>query len=142
MHRSVTVVAAIIVALVRGWQLGLVMLALMPLIAIAGGIRSTLTTWGTKRQSEAFAKANGLSSQAIQNVRTVQSFQAEDGILKKFADLLEGPRKVSVKLGALAGMGTGFIFMCICTTCVLPCPVELVVRQGCNLRVATSSDSN
>ena len=70
MHRSVTVVAAIIVALVRGWQLGLVMLALMPLIAIAGGIRSTLTTWGTKRQSEAFSKANGLSSQAIQNVRT------------------------------------------------------------------------
>lgn len=119
LHRIVTVVAAIKIALVRGWQLGLVMLALMPLIAIAGGIESKLAKWGTKQQSEAFSKANGLSSQAIQNVRTVQSFQAEDGVLKKFAELLEGPRKVSVKLGALAGMGTGFISMCMFTTCVL-----------------------
>lgn len=111
-------VAAITLALVRGWELGLVMLALMPLIAIAGGILAKLTTWGTTQQSEAFSKANGLSSQAIQNMRTVQSFQAEKGILEKFSELLEAPRKVSVKLAVFTGVAGGFVHMCIFTTCV------------------------
>ena len=120
---GVTVVASIIMAVAHGWKLGLVMLALMPLIAVAGGILAKLTTWGTAQQTEAFSKANGLSGQAIQNMRTVQSCQAQDGILKKFSDLLEAPRKVSVNLAVFTGVAGGFVNMCIFTTCVPPSPV-------------------
>ena len=134
LHRGVSVVASVILALVRGWELGLVMLALMPLIAAAGVILAKVTTWGTTRQNDALSKANGLSTQVIQNIRTVQSFQAEDRILTKFSDLLEAPRKVSVQLATFTGMAGGVVFMCVFATCVPPCAIADISRQGCRCR--------
>lgn len=108
-HHITTVVASLVVAIARGWKLALVMIALMPLIAMAGGILAKLMTSGTKKQAEAFSKANGMSSQAILNMRTVQSFQAEPGILKQFTDLLDYPRKISIQLSTYSGMASGVV---------------------------------
>jgi ABC-type multidrug transport system fused ATPase/permease subunit len=117
-HHMVTVFAALILALVRGWKLALVMIALLPLIAVAGGILAKLLTWGTTKQSEAYAKANGVSGQTILNMRTVQSFQAESTMLNKFVDLLALPRKIAIQLSLYTGMGTGFVNAIIFVTCV------------------------
>lgn len=139
-HHMVTVVASLIMACVRGWRLALVMVALLPLIAVAGGILAKITTWGTSKQSEAFSKARGLSSQAVLHIRTVQSFQAEAGILQRFSKLLEGPRKVSVQLVTVGGVAAGFVNLCIFTTCApptaWPCASPAVCyRGGCCIRV-------
>lgn len=116
-HHMVTVVAALTMAIVRGWQLALVMIALMPLIAVAGGVLAKVTTIGTTKQAEAFAKANSVSSQAIQNMRTVQSFQAEEGILERFTALLDAPRKMAIRLSAYGGMAAGFVNGVVFVTC-------------------------
>jgi ABC-type multidrug transport system fused ATPase/permease subunit len=108
-NNLVTVFASLIMALVVGWELALVMFALMPLLAVAGGILAKLLTQGTTKQSEAFSRANGVSAQTIQNMRTVQSFQAESGMLEKFVDLLAHPRKIAIQMSTYSGMGSGFV---------------------------------
>ena len=118
-HHMTTVVAALIMAIVRGWKLALVMIALMPLIAVAGALLANLTTSGTKQQAEAFSKANGMSSQAILNMRTVQSFQAEPGVLERFSDLLDYPRKIAIRLSTYSGMAAGTVNGVVFLTYVL-----------------------
>lgn len=117
-HHMTTVVAALIMAIVRGWKLALVMIALMPLIAVAGAVLAKVVTMGTTKQAEAFAKANGVASQSILNIRTVQSFQAEPGILKRFAGMLDAPRKMAIKLSTFQGGATGFVNAVVFVTCV------------------------
>jgi ATP-binding cassette, subfamily B (MDR/TAP), member 1 len=112
----VKVLGSFILAIVLGWKLALVMIALLPLIAVAGGILAKLLSWGNARQSEAYSKANGVSGQAIQHMRTVQSFQAESVIMAKFVDLLELPRRISIQLSAYTGMAAGFIYAAIFLT--------------------------
>jgi ATP-binding cassette, subfamily B (MDR/TAP), member 1 len=127
-HNLTTVVAALTLAIIRGWKLALVMIALMPLIAVAGGILAKVFTSGTTQRAEAYAKANTMSSQAISNVRTVQSFQAEESMLSRYTDLLEYPRKISVRLSAYSGMAQGFINLVIFVTYVLPFCYDLRTR--------------
>lgn len=119
----VTFVAAIAIAFWRGWQLTLVMIALLPLIAIAGGILAKVLTWGTTRRAEAYEKANTVASQSIANIRTVASFQAEEPVFKRFADMLDYPRKISAKLSLYNGMAGGSINAAVFLAYVTPNPV-------------------
>jgi ATP-binding cassette, subfamily B (MDR/TAP), member 1 len=116
-HHLATVVASLTLAIVRGWRLALVMLALMPLIAAAGGVLAKVLTSGSTKRAEAYAKANTMSNQAISNMRTVQSFQAEEGILSQYSDLLDFPRRISIRLSAFSGIAQGFVNAVIFVTC-------------------------
>jgi ABC-type multidrug transport system fused ATPase/permease subunit len=120
LHHMTTAVVAVGIALWRGWKLALVMIALMPLIAFAGGILAKLLAWGTSRRSEAYAKANVMSSQAIQNVRTVQSFQAEPRIFSTYAALLDLPRSISVRLATYSGFAQGSVNLVVFIACAPP----------------------
>lgn len=138
-HLLTTVGAALVMAIVRGWKLALVMVALMSLLAIPGGILAKLVASGTPKQAAAFSKANRISSQSISNIRTVQSFQAEPGILKHFADLLDYPRKTAIKLSTYSGMAggsvNGVVFLTYAphASASLLQSVELYLRaQGCS----------
>ena len=70
-----TFVCSIIIALEAGWKLALVMLALMPLIALAGALIAKVMTSGSAKLAEGYSQANVASSQAITNIRTIASFQ-------------------------------------------------------------------
>lgn len=85
------------------------MIALLPLIAVAGGILAKVLTWGTTRRAEAFEQAHVVASQTICNIRTVASFQAEKPIYNRFSDMLDYPRRVSAKLSLYNGMAGGTI---------------------------------
>lgn len=64
-----------VVALVAGWKLALVMLALTPLIVMAGALITKATTHGSAALAESYSKANVASSEAITHIRTIASFQ-------------------------------------------------------------------
>lgn len=116
-HHLVTFVASIAIAFWRGWNLTLVMIALLPLVAIAGGILAKVLTWGTTRRAEAFEQAHVVASQSICHIRTVASFQAEKPIFDRFAGMLDYPRRVSAKLSLYTGMAGGTINGVVFLTC-------------------------
>ena len=57
------------------------MIALLPLIGVAGAIIAKVTTAGGKILSAAYSKANVMSAQTIKNMRTVASFQVNQGAI-------------------------------------------------------------
>lgn len=119
-HHLVTFLASLAIAFWRGWKLTLVMVALLPLIAVAGGILAKVLTWGTTRRAQAFEEANIVAAQSIANIRTVASFQAEQPIYQRFADMLDRPRRISAKLSLYNGMAGGSINAVVFLTCALP----------------------
>lgn len=144
MHHLVTFVASIAIAFWRGWKLTLVMLAVMPLIAVAGGILAKVLTWGTSRRAEAYEKANVVASQSISNIRTVASFQAEEPIYKRFSDMLDYPRRISAKLALYNGMAGGSINLAVFLACdpyppeALICCMSSVPSTGVGIRLRLS----
>ena len=107
-----TFVASIIIALIRGWKLTLVMISLLPLIGVAGAIIAKVTTAGGKILSDAYSKANVMSAQTMKNMRTVASFQAEEGMYEKYTEQLDYPRKVQKRVSTFAGMAGGAMTCC------------------------------
>ncbi|KFM27090.1 ABC transporter B family member 4 [Auxenochlorella protothecoides] len=103
-----TAIIGIIVAFTRGWSMTLVMLAVTPLLMIAGFLIATLVARLTSRMNQAYAGANTLATQTLSNVRTVYAFNGEQRSLKGYEASLEDPVRVGIKQGAFAGMIVGF----------------------------------
>jgi ATP-binding cassette, subfamily B (MDR/TAP), member 1 len=118
-HNVGAFVAAIAIALAAGWQLALVMMALLPLIAVAGAAFARVLTRGAAVLSRGYADANVTSSQAIQNIRTVASFSAEEAALAKYRDLLARPRRLQVRVSAVSGVASGVVSCVVFLTCAL-----------------------
>jgi ABC-type bacteriocin/lantibiotic exporter with double-glycine peptidase domain len=116
-HDLSTFAIAICVAFWRGWKLTLVMVSLTPLIAVAGAAMAKVMSYGTSRVAEAYSNANMQSSQAICNIRTVASFQAEESIYEKYAEMLKYPKKVAIRLTTLGGVANGFTNAIMYTAC-------------------------
>jgi ATP-binding cassette subfamily B (MDR/TAP) protein 1 len=73
-HNFATFIAGFVVGFVRGWQLTLVILAVSPLLMIAGGFMARTISSMTKRGLEAYANAGGVAEESISNIRTVTTF--------------------------------------------------------------------
>jgi ATP-binding cassette, subfamily B (MDR/TAP), member 1 len=116
-HHVGTFISAIVIALVTGWKLALVMMALMPLIAIAGAAIAKVLTSGAVVLSKGYSDANVASSQAITNIRTIASFQAEETSFEKYRELLDYPRKVQTKVSTIGGLSFGVVNCVIFFTC-------------------------
>lgn len=99
-----TFAAAMVIALVGGWQLALVVMATTPLTILS-------FYWSTKRLSGLQEGSRGLYEQATQlamdavsNIRTVASFTAEGMVLRQFDERLEGPLKAARRQAVTLGI--------------------------------------
>jgi ATP-binding cassette, subfamily B (MDR/TAP), member 1 len=111
-------VIGLVLAFVRGWQLTLVMLCVLPLIGGAGALLAKSTTWGAAKRASSYSNANVISSQAIQNIRTVASFQAESTLFERYASLLDMPRRISIRLATISGAAAGILNAAVLFSCV------------------------
>ncbi|GJP52824.1 hypothetical protein CLOM_g11912 [Closterium sp. NIES-68] len=110
LHFMATFVAGFIIGFTSIWQLTLVILAVVPLIACCGAIYAIVLTGLTSKGQEAYAKAGAVAEQAIGQVRTVYSFVAEEKTLKQYMDALEATLGLGIQGGLSKGMGMGAVF--------------------------------
>ena len=103
-----TAIIGIIVAFTRGWDMTLVMLAITPLLIVAGFLIATLVAKLTTRMNRAYAMANSLATQALSNIRTVYAFSGEPRSLESYKGALDEPVTVGIRQGAYAGFIVGF----------------------------------
>jgi len=105
------------IGFVRGWKLSLMMVAVFPVMAVAGAIVAKVATAGDAQNSKAYAAANSSAAQAIANVRTVAAFQAEQPLLALYTELLAYPRRVSIRMSVLTGFANGSINAAVFLAC-------------------------
>ncbi len=87
------VVVAIIVAFEASWQLSLVVVSLMPFVFIAGFFQLRLQTGRAGKNKERFESTGQISTESIENIRTVHAFGLEGIRIDTYYANLRSPVK-------------------------------------------------
>ncbi|WZZ57116.1 hypothetical protein YC2023_057223 [Brassica napus] len=89
------------------WQISLVTLSIVPLIAVAGGIYAYVSTGLLSSVRKSYVKAGEIAEEVIGNVRTVQAFTGEEKAVKSYGEALENTYTYGRKAGLAKGLGLG-----------------------------------
>eukprot|EP01025_Chloroclados_australasicus_P040707 TRINITY_DN4266_c0_g1_i1.p1 TRINITY_DN4266_c0_g1~~TRINITY_DN4266_c0_g1_i1.p1 ORF type:complete len:1011 (+),score=131.92 TRINITY_DN4266_c0_g1_i1:85-3033(+) len=108
-HHLATFIGGMAVAFWRGWQLTLVILAVLPLIVVCGAIVTKFIGSAQTKLNDAYSEANSLATQAISNVRTVVAFNGEEKTLSKYDQLLFWPMKLGIQINIFSGSAIGVV---------------------------------
>lgn len=113
------------------WQLTLVTLAIVPLIAVAGGAYTVIMSSLSKRGEDAYAEAGKLAEEVISQVRVVYSFVGEEKAIEAYSNSLKKALKLAKRTGVAKGIGIGFTYgLLFCAWALLLWYASILVRHG------------
>ncbi|KAL1548027.1 (ABC) transporter [Salvia divinorum] len=107
LHYVSRFIAGFAIGFMRVWQISLVTLSIVPLIAIAGGIYAYVATGLIARVRKSYIEAGEIAEEVIGNVRTVHAFVGEEKAVKSYTESLLGTYKYGRKAGLAKGLGLG-----------------------------------
>ncbi|KAF9605325.1 hypothetical protein IFM89_015980 [Coptis chinensis] len=107
MHYISRFIAGFAIGFARVWQISLVTLSIVPLIAIAGGIYAYIAIGLVARVRKSYVRAGEIAEEVIGNIRTVQAFVGEDRAVKSYTNALSKTYEYGKKGGLAKGLGLG-----------------------------------
>ncbi|KAI9195310.1 hypothetical protein LWI28_013695 [Acer negundo] len=129
-----TFIGGFVIGFVKGWQLAIVLLGCIPLMAIAGGFMSLLMAKMSSRGQIAYAEAGNVVDETVGGIRTVASFTGEKRATDNYNKKLEVAYAASVKQGLASGLGLGVVMLIVFSTYGLAIwyGSKLIIEQGYN----------
>ncbi|KAH1227696.1 ABC transporter B family member 1 [Glycine max] len=114
-HYMATFVSGFVVGFTAVWQLALVTLAVVPIIAVIGGIHTTTLAKLSSKSQEALSQAGNIVEQTVVQIRVVLAFVGETRALQGYSSALRIAQKIGYRTGFAKGMGLGatyFVVFC------------------------------
>ncbi|XP_054817439.1 ABC transporter B family member 13-like isoform X2 [Prosopis cineraria] len=112
------------------WQLTLLTLAVVPLIAVAGGAYTITMSTLSEKGEAAYAEAGKVAEEVISQVRTVYSFVGEDKAVASYSKSLDNGLKLGKKSGLAKGVGVGLTYgLLFCAWALLLWYAGILVRH-------------
>ncbi|OMJ16591.1 Multidrug resistance protein 1 [Smittium culicis] len=108
-----TFFAGFILAFIRGYQMALVILAVMPLLAGIGTFMGINVGKYTKEIQDKYAKSGSIANEALSSMRTIMAFNGQPRELKRYNDSIDDAEKSELKKAKALGLGLGGIFFFI-----------------------------
>ncbi|KAL0913760.1 hypothetical protein M5K25_017244 [Dendrobium thyrsiflorum] len=140
-HYLATLVSGFVIGFTAVWQLALVTLAVVPLIAVIGGIHTTTLAKLTSKSQDALSQASNIAEMSLSQIRTVQSFGGESRALQAYSGALKVAQRIGYRIGFAKGIGLGATYFTVfcCYALLLWCGGHLVRHRHANggLAIAT-----
>ncbi|XP_068791160.1 ATP-binding cassette sub-family B member 5 isoform X1 [Struthio camelus] len=102
-----TLLTAIIIAFVYGWQLTLLILACIPFVIATNAISVRSVSGHAAKDQKALEEAGRISTESVENIRTVASLTKEDAFYERYITSLNGPYRDSLKKAPFYGFTYG-----------------------------------
>ncbi|CAL5387835.1 unnamed protein product [Camellia sinensis] len=113
LHYMATFVSGFVVGFTAVWQLALVTLAVVPLIAVIGGVHTTTLAKLSSKSQDALSEAGNIAEQTIAQIRTVLAFVGESRALQAYSSALKVAQRLGYKSGFAKGMGLGATYFTV-----------------------------
>ncbi|NWZ66808.1 MDR1 protein, partial [Acrocephalus arundinaceus] len=102
-----TLVTAIIIAFVYGWQLTLLILACIPFIVGANAVNASSMSGHAAEDQKALEEAGRISTESVENIRTVASLTKEEAFYERYVATLNHTYRKSLKKAPFYGFTYG-----------------------------------
>lgn len=106
-HYMATFVAGFVVGFTAAWQLALVTLTVVPLIAVIGGLTAATMGKLSSKSQDALSSASNIAEQALSQIRIVQSFVGEERVAQAYSAALAVAQRIGYRNGFAKGLGLG-----------------------------------
>ncbi|KAL6525861.1 ABC transporter B member 11 [Orobanche minor] len=100
-------VIGLVIAFIASWQLALIVLAIVPLIALNGYVQLKFMTGFSGDAKVMYEEASQVANDAVGTIRTVASYCAEEKVMELYKNKCEGPVKIGIRQGLISGTGFG-----------------------------------
>ncbi|GJP35340.1 hypothetical protein CLOM_g19842 [Closterium sp. NIES-68] len=100
-------VGGFVIAFLAGWQLSLLMLATLPLLAGAGAMMALMISVSSSKGQVAYGAAGVIVEECVSAIRTVAAFTGEHRAVQQYTAKLNRAFREGVKQSVAAGAGLG-----------------------------------
>jgi ATP-binding cassette subfamily B (MDR/TAP) protein 1 len=106
----ITFLVAFVIAFVNNWELSLVLCAVVPAIAILGGVFGKIITSFSKNEMDIYGKAGALADEVLSSIRTVVAFGGQDKEALQYSEHIAYARSQGIKRGIMVNLTMGLMF--------------------------------
>eukprot|EP01055_Gregarina_sp_Pseudo9_P005995 Gregarina_sp_Pseudo_9__5994@NODE_98_length_4303_cov_12_883443_g90_i0_p1_GENE_NODE_98_length_4303_cov_12_883443_g90_i0NODE_98_length_4303_cov_12_883443_g90_i0_p1_ORF_typecomplete_len1396_score327_08ABC_membrane/PF00664_23/1_9e45ABC_membrane/PF00664_23/2_2e47ABC_tran/PF00005_27/7e44ABC_tran/PF00005_27/42ABC_tran/PF00005_27/2e38SMC_N/PF02463_19/14SMC_N/PF02463_19/1_4e05SMC_N/PF02463_19/57SMC_N/PF02463_19/1_1e05AAA_21/PF13304_6/0_0012AAA_21/PF13304_6/1_3e05AAA_22/PF13401_6/0_00046AAA_22/PF13401_6/0_ len=116
---STQFIAGYVVALIRGWRMGLVLLVVTPLLATGSAIIISRVRTAARRAKLSFEQAGAVAEEALPCMRSVAAFGLENVFAERFDKRINEGLREDVKAARAKAISIGFMFCILCLSYAL-----------------------
>ncbi|KAG7400305.1 Antigen peptide transporter 2 [Phytophthora boehmeriae] len=107
LHFTSTIVSGIVIAMVKGWELTLIMMIVVPFVTVTGILAKRAIVAASTKSLNSYVQAGAVAQESLTNIRTVHMFNSVEHFVEKYGRALEGATAAGINKAFAVGWGTG-----------------------------------